>query len=207
MSKLFDKITGTTTSYDSSSITDSTASWTEDQFVDWYVVIDDTEYQITANTTDSLSFSNSLSSNLTYSIEFIGRDYLTELESDLSNSTKVPDALISKKYNQANLDLHNKVFSYLRKLNESDFNPLDNILNLEILQQAFAYYMLSKIYQDLMVDQESFEGFKGYNMYEKSYIDGIKDGLALLQIDYDEDGEADYNEKADSASTFSFLSR
>jgi hypothetical protein len=207
MAKLFDKITGTGTNYDSNGISDSSASWEIDQFKDWFVVIGAIEYKIIANTATTLLFTNSISSNQTYIIQFIGRTYLTELESDLSNTTRVPDDLISKKYNQANLDIHNKVFSYLRGLYKSDFDPLTYIFNIEVLQQAFAYYMLAKIYQDLMLDQDSFEGFKGYNMYEKSYIDGIKDGLALLQIDYNKDGEVDVDEKTNSASTFSFLAR
>lgn len=207
MSKLFDKITGTITSYDSSSVTDSSASWEVDYYKDWYVTLDGTEYQITSNTATTLSFTNSISSLLDYSIEFVGRTFLTELESDASNTTKIPDALISKKYNQANSDLHNKVYAYLRGLYTTDFDPMDNIFNIICMQQSFGYYLLAKIYQDLMIDQDSFEGFKGYNMYEKSYIETVKDSLALIQVDFDEDGVLDADEQTQSAATYAFLSR
>lgn len=207
MSNLFDKITGISTSYTSTSITDTSKSWTTNYYVGWYVVIDSTEYEITANTSDTLTFDNSLADNADYSIEFVGRDFLTELESDCSNTTKIPSALISKKYNQVNVDLTNKIFAYLRKLITDDFDPMANILNLTIMQQSFGYFLLAKIFQDLMIDQNSFESFKGYNMYEKSYNDGIKDALSLIQIDFDEDGEADAIEKNNSVSSYTFLNR
>ena len=207
MSNLFDKITGTTTAFDANGITDSTKSFTINYYVGWFIVINLTEYKITANTATTISFANSLSANDTYSIDFVGRTFLTELESDLSNSTKVPDALILKKYNQVNVDITNKVFAYLRKLTTESFNPLANILNPLIMQQSFAYSLLSKVYQDLTIEQESFESFKGYNIYEKSYNDGIKDSLALLQIDLNEDGTASASEIANSPSTYVYLNR
>ncbi len=195
MVKLFDKITGTTTSFDNQGITDSTATWKTDQFKDWWVTIDGTEYLITSNTSTKLLFSNSLSSNHNFSIAFVGREFLTQTESDASNIIKIPDNLIEKKYNQANFDLSNKIFSYLRGLYRQDFDPLQQIFNIYVMQQSFAYLVLAKIYQDLMIDQESFEGFKGYNMYEKSYNDGINDSLSLLQIDLDKDGVVDVEEE------------
>ena len=128
MSKLFDKITGTITSYDSDGVTDSLASWTVDYYKDWFVTLDGTEYKITSNTATTLSFANSIASNLSYSIAFVGRTFLTELESDAANTTKIPDALISKKYNQTNSDVHNKVFAYLRNYYKTDFDPLTKSL-------------------------------------------------------------------------------
>ena len=207
MAKLFDKITGTTTSYDSDGITDSSAAWTVDYYKDWYVTINNIEYLITSNTATTLSFSNSLTADKTYEISFVTRKYLEQLESDIANTTKIPNNLIDKKYNQANFDISNKIFAYLRGLYKNDFDPLANIANLTMMQQSFGYYLLAKIYQDLMIDQESFEGFKGYNMYEKSYIDGVKDSLALLQIDLNGDGNISADEKSQSVSTYSFLSR
>ncbi len=195
MVKLFDKITGTTTSFDSEGVTDSTATWKTDQFKEWWVTIDGTEYLITSNNATKLFFSNSISSNNSYIIAFVGREFLTQTESDASNVIKIPDALIAKKYNQANFDLSNKIFSYLRGLYRQDFDPLEQIFNIYAMQQSFAYLVLAKIYQDLMIDQESFEGFKGYNMYEKSYNDGINDSLSLLQIDLDKDGVVDVEEE------------
>lgn len=207
MTKLFDKITGTITSYDSGGITDSSASFKADYYKDWFVTLGGIEYKITSNTATTLSFENSISSNLDYSIEFLGRTFLTELESDCANTTKVPDALIEKKYNQANNDIHNKIFAYLRGYYKGTYDPLVNIFNLIVMQQSFGYYVLSKIYQDLMIDQDSFESFKGYNMYEKSYIEGVKDSLALLQLDINSDSTIDAKEKAESASVYSFLTR
>jgi len=207
MTKIFDKITGTSTSYDASGITNSGASFTVNYYKSWYIVISGIEYQITGNTATTLSFANSLAGNVDYSIEFIARDRLAEIESDSSNTTKMTDSLILKKYNQANNDITNKVFAFLKNYYKTDFDPLANILNLAQLQQSFAYYVLARIYQDLSIDQDSFESFKGYNMYEKSYNDGIKDSLALLQIDFDEDGVVDNSEILANVSNTAFLSR
>lgn len=208
MDRLFDKTSGTSTSYNSSGITDSSAAWVVDEFVDWYVTIGSTEYLITANTTNTLSFTNALAANAAYEIAFVGRDYLTEIESECSDTTRIPSALISKKYAQVNNDLNNKVFAYLRNLCTNDtFDPLENILNLIILQQSFAYLLLTKIYEDLSIEQDSFESFKGFNMYGKAYNDTIKDALALIQIDFDEDGVADYDEKNKSVSSMNFFTR
>lgn len=208
MAKLFDKISGTSTSFDSDGITDSTASFTEDALVGWFAVIDSVEYEITANTTTTLSFANSLTENSDYEIVFVGRDFLTQIESECSDTTRIPSALIEKKYAQVNNDLQNKVFAYLRGLyTNSTFDPLTNILNLTILQQTFAYLLLSKVYEDLSIQQDSFESFKGFNMYAKNYGDGVKDALALIQIDFNEDGVADFDEKNRSVSSMGFLSR
>lgn len=207
MAKLFDKVTGTSTSFDSNGITDSSASWVADQFKNWFVTFNSVEYKITSNTATTLVFDNAIVADNTYEIAFVGRTFLTEIESDASNTTKISDEDISKKYNQTNTDLSNKVFAYLRTNYASDFDPLNYILNLEIMQQSFAYYLLGKIYQDLMIDQESFEGFKGYNMFEKSYNDGVRDALSLLQLDSNKNGEADPVEKAYSVSTTTYMSR
>ncbi len=207
MAKLFDKITGTSTSYSATGITDSSANFVINYYKDWTINIAGTEYLITGNTQTTLNFTNSLSANVDYSIEFVGRTFLTKTESDCSNTTKIPNTLLQKKYDLVNSDIHNKVFSYLKSLYKQDFDPLTNILNLTVLQQVFAYLFLAKIYQDLMIDQESFEGFKGYNMYNKDFIDNIKDALSLLQIDFNEDGEANLGEQISNGSTSIFMSR
>lgn len=207
MTKLFNKVTGTSTAFDNNSITDNSAEWKVDQFKDWWVVINGNEYLITSNTTDTLLFTNTLIANDTYSIEFVGRSYLTEIESDASNTVKIPGDLIEKKYNQANYDITNKIFAYLRILYKSDYDPLANIFNISIVQQSFAYYMLSRIYQDLMIDHESFEAFKGYNMYDKSYNNSIKDSLALLQVDLNADGVINPEEQKYSVSSYTFLTQ
>lgn len=207
MANIFDKITGTSTSFDENGITDNTKNFTVNYYVGWFIVINSVEYKITANTATTISFENSIVANSDYSIRFVGRTFLTELESDASNDIKIPDSLIDNKYNQVNVDITNKVFAYLRKLTTKDFDPLANILNLIIMQQTFAYLLLSKVYNDLTIDQNSFESFKAYNTYDKNYNDTIKDSLALLQIDFNEDGEANYNEITSSASTYVYLSR
>ena len=207
MANIFDKITGTSTSFDENGITDNTKNFTVNYYVGWFIVINSVEYKITANTATTISFENSIVANSDYSIRFVGRTFLAELESDASNDIKIPDSLIDNKYNQVNVDITNKVFAYLRKLTTKDFDPLANILNLIIMQQTFAYLLLSKVYNDLTIDQNSFESFKAYNTYEKNYNDTIKDSLALLQIDFNEDGEANYNEITSSASTYVYLSR
>lgn len=207
MANIFDKITGTSTAFDANGITDNTKSFTVNYYVGWFIVINSVEYKITANTATTISFENSLSANEDYSIEFVGRTFLTEIESDASNSTKIPTALIDKKYNQVNTDVSNKIFAYLRKLTTTNFDPLSNILNPLIIQQSFAYLLLSKIYNDLTIDQNSFESFKGYETYEKTYNDTIKDSMALLQVDLNEDGEANASEITTSASTYAYLNR
>ena len=207
MAKLFDKITGTSTNYESDGITDSLVSWTTDQFKDWYVKVGSTEYQITSNTSTKLFFENSLSANAGYEVVFVGRTKMLELESDVSDTVKITDGIIAKKYSQSNNDIHNKIFAYLKPFFTDSFNPLENILNLTCMQQVFAYYVLAKIYQDLSIDQDSFEAFKGYNMYEKSFNDGIKDSLAMLQLDLNDDGVANASEIIHTISSSSFMSR
>ena len=207
MATLFDKVIGTSTSFDSEGITDTNQAWIVDQFKGWFVVIDSATYQITSNTTEKLLFSNSIASNFSYSIEFVSRTFLTEIESDASDIVKIPDSLLSNKYNQANSDVSKKVFVFLRGLYSDSFDPLASILNLDEMQQTFAYFVLGRIYQDLMIDQESFESFKGYNMYEKSYNDSLRDSLSLLQIDFNKDGEVNAEELTHSAATLTFLGR
>lgn len=204
MSRLFDKVSGTFTSYDSSGITDSSANWQVNYYVDWYVTIDGTEYQITANTATTLSFANSLAATDDYQIAIVGRDFLEQIESDASDTTKVPSALISEKYEITNRMMHNKVFAYLKQLYTQydytssssetySFDPLDNILNIYVLQDCFANYMLHLIFKDLMI-AEDFNGFKAFEFYLKSFNDQIKDAMSLIQIDFDEDGVADADE-------------
>lgn len=207
MTKLFDKISSTTTSVAVDGVVDSTKSWAVDQFKDWFVVISGVEYKITSNTETKLFFSNSISGNHDYEISFVGRSFMLELESDLSDTTKIPDALILKKYNQANTDIHNKIFANLKLYATTEFDPMENILNLICMQQCFAYYLLSKIYQDLSINQDSFEAFKGYNMYEKSFNDSIKDSLSMIQLDINKNGEADVDEIRHPVSSSSFMSR
>jgi hypothetical protein len=207
MSNLFDKVTGTTTSFDSSGVTDSSASFTVDYYTGWYVTIDSVEYLITSNTATTLVFANSIAANADYSIAIVGRTFLTKIESDGANTTKIPDALIEKKYDQVNTDIQNKIFAYLRGYYTTTFDPLANILNPLVMQQSFAYSVLAKIYQDLMIDQDSFESFKGYNMYNKDYIEAVKDAISLLQVDFDEDGTVDASEKTQSAAAYTFLAR
>lgn len=201
---IFDKVSGSYTSYTSTSITDSTADWTVNAYQNWYVTIGSTEYKIESNTSNTLTFSNTLVAIGTYTIAFLGRAYLTEIESDCSNSTKIPDALILKKYNQANIDVYNKTFAYLRKLYSTDFDPLTNILNITILQQGYAYYMLYLLYTDLLILEGSFNQFKA-DLYYNQYNNTIKDGLALLQLDFDEDGTSDAEEKTDSVGGASLI--
>jgi len=207
MSNLFDKAIGTTTSFDAAKVTDSTADWVANYYKGWFVILGSTEYLITANTATELYFANAIVANSGYTIQFVGRTFLTEIESDFSNTTKIPDALIAKKYNQTNVDINNKIFAYLKPFFVGDFNPMDNILNLISLQQSFAYYLAAKVYQDLSIDQDSFESFKGYNMYEKSYNDGIKDSMAMLQLDKNQDGTANAEEIRNTISSSSFFKR
>lgn len=209
MTNLFSKETGLATSFTSTKIVDSTKTWKTNQFQNWFVAINSQDYQIVSNNSNELIFNNNLtiSSNLNYTISFVNRARLSEVESDSLDTIKIPDDLINKKYNQANNDISTKIFANLRSFTKTDFNPLNNIANLYAMQQVFCYFVLAKIFQDLSINQDSFEAFKGYNMYEKSYNDNIKDAIALLQIDFDQSGTIDVNEQNKPSSNTAFFSR
>jgi hypothetical protein len=207
MSYLFDKVTGTSSSFTSSGIIDITKTWQINQFQNWYVTIENIEYLIESNTETELVFSNTFITNKSYEISFVGRTKLTELESDASDVSKITSDLISKKYSQANKDIHAKVFSGLRTFINESFDPMENIKNIYVLQQIFSYYILSKIYQDLSISEDSFESFKGYNMYEKSYNNGVRDAIGMLQIDFNQSGVVDASEKRSPATTMAFFCR
>ncbi len=213
MATLFDKVSGTYESFDSNGITDNEAAFKENEFKDWYVVIGGVEFKIISNTATTLSFSNTLTATGSYEIVFIGRVKLTEIESDFSDSVKIPDALISKKYNQTNIDMSNRLFAYLRGLFgmntgsfvqrskfTNDFNPLENILNIEIMQQSFCYYLSYLIFKDLSIRHENNQNFVKSEDFFTLFKETIKDNLALIQIDFNEDGEADSEEKRNSVS-------
>lgn len=212
MTTLFDKVSGTYDSFDSNGITDSTASFKVDQFKDWYVTIVNVEFRITSNTATTLSFTNSLGSTGSYEIAIVGRAKLTEIESDFSNTTKINNDLISKKYIQGSEDLNKRVTAYLRSLygmdtiffarNGSfvnDFDPFENILNLEIMQQVFAYYLIYLVFKDLSLNQDSYDYFKSEDNFTL-FKSTIKDSLSLIQIDFNEDGEASTEEKRNAVS-------
>ena len=212
MTTLFDKISGSYDSFDSDGITDSTASFKVNQFKDWYVTIATVEFRITSNTATTLSFSNSLASTGSYEIAFVGRVYLNQIESDFSNTTKITNDLISKKYDQTNIDVSNRTVAYLRPLYGmdrsfytpkgafvNDFDPLENILNLEIMQQQFAYYLIYLVFKDLSLDQDSHNYFKSEDHFTL-FKSTVRDTLSLIQIDFDEDGEADSEEKRNAVS-------
>lgn len=209
MTNLFSKETGLATSFTSTKIVDSTKIWKTNQFQNWFVAINSQDYQIVSNNSNELIFNNNLtiSSNLNYTISFVNRARLSEVESDSLDTIKIPDDLINKKYNQANNDISTKIFANLRSFTKTDFNPLSNIANLYAMQQVFCYFVLAKIFQDLSINQDSFEAFKGYNMYEKSYNDNIKDAISLLQIDFDQSGTIDVNEQNKPSSNTAFFSR
>ncbi len=217
MTTLFDKVSG---NYDSlsvpnGSITDSTASFQIDQFKGWFYMIGTTEFLIISNTATTLFTSGSLSgfgTSGTYLIAYVGRSYLNQIESDFSNMTKISDDLISKKYDQTNIDISNRVVAYLRPLYGmdrsfytlkgsfiNDFDPLENILNLEIMQQVFAYYLIYLVFKDLSLDQDSHNYFKSEDHFTL-FKNTVKDSLSLIQIDFNEDGEADSEEKRNAVS-------
>ena len=201
---LFAKLLGSFDSFDSGGITDSAASFKPNYYTGWIALVNNVEYIITGNTASTLYFSNQITAVGDYEIAFIGRNYLIQFESDCSNLIKIPDQLITSKYYIADTDLTNEVTVYLRGLNTSSFNPLNNILNLTVLQPAFAYHVLDLIYRDLMIDGSSYEAFKSLDMYRKDYSSSLSVGKALLEVDYNQNGTADPNEVRISASTVFF---
>ena len=214
---LFEKSEGISTSSDSEGIIDSAKTFEVNKYKGWFCEITYTvetvemffNLKIASNTATKIVFEEAIDfpAEVDYNIAFVNRLYLQDIESDAANTVKLTDDLLNSKYKQVNIDLSNKVFSYLRGFYKTDFDPLNKILNLTVLQQVYSYSLLAKTYQDLSIDQDSFEAFKGYNMYEKSYIDGIRDALSLLQIDFNNDGEANSQEIVNPAATFVFMSR
>lgn len=213
MTTLFDKVSGSYDSFNSTGITDSTAAFKIDEFKGWFVTTDQGgSFQVTSNDETTLSFSNALAAVGTYEIAFVDREYLKQIESDFSNRTKIDDDLISKKYSQSNVDMSKRVMAYLRSLygmNTSyyskngafvnDFDPLANILNLEIMQQSYAYYLSYLVFKDLSISQDSNNNYKSDDFFTL-FKSTVKDSLALMQIDFNQDGEASNEEKRNSVS-------
>lgn len=210
MTNLFDGYSGIPTSHTATTLTDDTANWVVNQWVGWSICFrnDNLNFTIVSNTATTITWTGDLSGNpTTYDIHFVSRDKLAQIESDAANADLMSEDFLHKKYALANYDISAKVFAYLRSQYRSDFDPLANILNLTSLQQVYCYYVLAKAYQDLSINQDSFESFKGYNMYEKSYNDTIKDALSVLQLDLDQDGVVDNSEILNNNGAMRYLTR
>ena len=66
---MFEQITGTSTSFNASGITDSSKNFDTDYFKNWTITINSVEYIITGNTKDTINFANSLTGNAVYKID------------------------------------------------------------------------------------------------------------------------------------------
>ena len=165
MTTLFDKISGVSTETSGDGVVDSSADFRIDEFKGFFVCAGGVERLILSNTKTKLVTGFTFNNDGAYEIAIINRDYLNEIESDFSDTTKISDDLISKKYAQTNIDVSNRTVAYLRPLygmdnsfykkNGSfvdDFDPLENILNLRIMQQTFAYYLIYLVFKDLSLD-------------------------------------------------------
>ncbi len=193
MQKLFDKLSSTSTAYNSLYIEDSTLSLKDNQYQNFIIKINNAYYTITSNTSNKLYFANSLTANYSYEILFIDRDYLTKFDSDLSDTSRISDDLISKKYELVNIELSKELFFYLKPKITTTYNPLNYIGNLYDLQNLFSYKLLALIYADLSIQYESFETYKSQE-FAKKYKELKPSYFALINIDANADGIIDNDE-------------
>jgi len=165
------------------------------------------EFQILSNTATKLYFANTVATVGTYSIEFVTKAYLTDIESDMG-SNKVSTALAISKINRAAEDMEQKIYAYFKHLYASfdETDPLLLILNLFQIQKAFAYLAISKTYMDLIVEPGDTNDLKKED-YRTLFKDLIRDAMSLLAVDYNEDGELKNAEKATSLGNGGLLSR
>lgn len=205
---MFDKITSTYTAYTANDITDSSQDFSIDYYKGWLCAVLGNEYVITANTETSLSFANALASLETYTIEFVTRNFLTVLESDLQDVVKFPQNLLTSKFKATQEHLTAKIKAYFKNLYlvYDDIDPMTLILNLREIQLPFAYYMLAEIYGDTMLVAEDINAFKEQK-YRKKYNELIDDALSMLSVDTDEDGELSNSDYGSSKGKGFILSR
>lgn len=206
---MFETITGNYTAYDATGITDSSKNFVVDFYKNWIVTVGSTEYNCTGNTAQKLLFSNSLAATGSYKIEFANRNLLVRYESDMSDTVKVPDALITKKLLATVDHFTQKIKANFRNLYlnyDDSVDPLSLIYNLSEIQTAFCYYAIAEIYADLKVSYDDNAQMKEQD-FRNRYKEIIKDCISLLAVDEDQSGTITNSEKATSAGKGVLLSR
>lgn len=202
LTTLFDKFTGDFASYDNSKIVIAGAEFKVNYYKGWFCVINGTEYEITGNSETNIFFNNSLSAIGNFEIVFIGRDFLKRIDSDFNSIVKIPDDLISNKYLMASNDIQIRIEEALKLQTTDNFNPIENILNLDNLQYAFSYHISQAVFMDLHGGGEFYNEKSGY--FETIYKVNVKNALSTLIIDRDQDNKADIEEKKESVGIYRF---
>lgn len=202
LTTLFDKFTGDFASYDNTKIVVDGADYKVNYYKGWFCVINGTEYEITGNSKTEIFFNNSLSAIGTFEIVFIGRDFLKRIDSDFKDNVKIPDDLISNKYLMASNDIQIRIEEALKLQITDNFNPIENILNLNNLQYAFSYHIAQAVFMDLHGGGEFYNEKSGY--FETIYKVNVKNALSTLIIDRDQDNKADIEEKKESVGIYRF---
>ena len=207
---MFDSISGSFDSFDSEGVTDSSLDLIAGSLRDWVITIDDEEYEITGNTTSKILFTNEISEVGDYTIDFVTKSLMVKFESEISDVTKFPVSLISSKIINTKKHFLNKIESNFNNLYldySDDINPLNLIANLYKVQLPFIYYCLAEIYGDVMYSRDDINNYK-VDKYMSKYRDLIKDSIANLRIDLDNDKVITNEEKAkDSGGDKNILTR
>lgn len=189
---IFDAVTGTTTAYTSTTITDSSAAFVVDFYRGWTVAVDSVEYDIVSNTETTLTISsaNLMASNDTYSINFLTRATLAKIDDKASNITYFPNALVTSKINQTYIDFEQKIYAKYKYLLTSFTDgelPQDYVYNLFRLKQTMSYYCLESMYIDAAIQDNDFALYRA-EYSRKKYRDTLENSLGLLAVDVDKTG-------------------
>ena len=208
MATIFDDVTGTTTAFDSTKITDSSKSFDINRFRSWDVTVDSSVYNIDTNTSTELFFPNTVSANGAYTISFVTRTSLQKFDDDAASSTKMPDTLLSSKIGITKTLFDKKIKAKFMNLYSvfSTTDPMTLIYNLGELKQPFAYYVLYEIYTDLMIDQEDINVMKS-EMFFNKFKNSLNDCMSLLAVDMNESGSISNAEQDTNVSRGILLSR
>lgn len=169
----------------------------------------DNEYEITANTQTKIFFENTLTGTGIFIVKFVIRDSLLFFESDLSNTTKIPDALLVKKIDITKNFFKEKIkgqFRHLYNVYSDDTDPLDRIKNLYEIQTIFSYYLLHEIFMDLSIEEGDHNDYKS-RTFLKKYRDLMQDSFSLLSVDQDDNLTLSNEEKSVSQNKGTILSR
>lgn len=208
---IFKDVTGTSTSYTPLTITDSGASFTVNFFRGWTVTIDSIAYEIESNTATTLTLTttNNLSTNSTYTISFLNRSVLSSTDDKLSSLTYFPNILVTSKINQSYVDFEQKIYSKFRYM-IGDFDdgqlPQDYIYNLFRIKQAMIYYCLELLFVDQSIQDNDFSLYKA-EYYKKKYKEMWDTSITLLTVDVDKSGEYSNGELSSRQSSVILLDR
>lgn len=211
---MFNSFSGSFTVYDSNGITlPSAIDVSTDELKGYRVAVKigtaTTEYEITGNTTTTISFSNSISSAGTYEIDYVTRDLLESFESDMGSVLKVTDDLLSSKIANVKKFFVEKLkmqFRFLYDEFPDEDDPIERIINLKEIQSAFCYYLISEIYSDLLLSEGDINQYKS-RLYLNKYKEIIDGSLARLAYLREGESELDNSDLSSSKNTGVLMSR